>query len=176
MFWNINKSVWTVVLVSIKESQWSQCNGVMLVSRRASAQFCCTQLSFLFKSCGLWSLVTSSLTINETLKWLSLLPITMQESFWWWSLQKFTPASCFHGVLYPQKLWIWCFISTETVDMVLYIHRNCGYKAPWKQEAGVNFKESWWCRVKTFALEGYAKLDWAWSSPHMDWWPLHVAC
>ena len=30
------------------------------------------------------SLVTLSLTINETLKWLSLLPILMQESFWWW--------------------------------------------------------------------------------------------
>ena len=29
-------------------------------------------------------LVTLSLTINETLKWLSLLPILMLESFWWW--------------------------------------------------------------------------------------------
>ena len=29
-------------------------------------------------------LVTLSLTINETLKWLSSLPISMQESFWWW--------------------------------------------------------------------------------------------
>ena len=27
---------------------------------------------------------TLSLTINETLKWLSSLPILMQESFWWW--------------------------------------------------------------------------------------------
>ena len=27
--------------------------------------------------------VTLSLTINETLKWLSSLPILMQESFWW---------------------------------------------------------------------------------------------
>ena len=29
-------------------------------------------------------LVTLSLTINEILKWLSLLPIFMQGSFWWW--------------------------------------------------------------------------------------------
>ena len=29
-------------------------------------------------------LVTLSLTIYETLKWLSSLPILMQESFWWW--------------------------------------------------------------------------------------------
>ena len=29
-------------------------------------------------------LVALSLTINETLKWLSSLPILMQESFWWW--------------------------------------------------------------------------------------------
>ena len=29
-------------------------------------------------------LVTLSLTINETSKWLSSLPTLMQESFWWW--------------------------------------------------------------------------------------------
>ena len=28
-------------------------------------------------------LVTLSLTVNETLKWLSSLPILMQKSFWW---------------------------------------------------------------------------------------------
>ena len=41
------------------------------------------RLSFLFKSSGLWTLVTLPLTINETLKWLSSLPVLMQESFWW---------------------------------------------------------------------------------------------
>ena len=43
------------------------------------------RLSFLFKKvvvCG-HRLVTLSLTINETLKWLSSLPVLMQESFWW---------------------------------------------------------------------------------------------
>ena len=39
------------------------------------------RLSFLIKSCGLWTL---SLTINEALKWPSSLPILIQESFWWW--------------------------------------------------------------------------------------------
>ena len=29
-------------------------------------------------------LVTLSLTINQTLKWIWSLPILMQESFWWW--------------------------------------------------------------------------------------------
>ena len=29
-------------------------------------------------------LATLSLTINKTFKWLSSLPILMQESFWWW--------------------------------------------------------------------------------------------
>ena len=29
-------------------------------------------------------LVTLSLTVNETLKWLSSLPSLMQELFWWW--------------------------------------------------------------------------------------------
>ena len=43
------------------------------------------RLSFLFKSCGLWTLSCDfvSLTINETLKWLSTLPILIKESFWW---------------------------------------------------------------------------------------------
>ena len=43
------------------------------------------RLSFLFKKvvvCG-HCLVTLPLTINETLKWLSSLPILMQVSFWW---------------------------------------------------------------------------------------------
>ena len=45
------------------------------------------QLSFFFKKvvvCGHSLVVTLSLTTNETLKWLSSLPIFMQESFWWW--------------------------------------------------------------------------------------------
>ena len=40
------------------------------------------RLSFLFKSCGLWTL-PSDFVLNETLKWLSSLPILMKESFWW---------------------------------------------------------------------------------------------
>ena len=42
------------------------------------------RLSFLFKVvvCG-HCLVTLSLTVNETLKWLSSLPALMPESFWW---------------------------------------------------------------------------------------------
>ena len=42
-------------------------------------------LSLLFTKvivCG-QCLVTLSLTINETLKWLSSLPTLMQKSFWW---------------------------------------------------------------------------------------------
>ena len=44
------------------------------------------RLYFLFKKvvvCGQF-VVILSLTINETLKWPSSLPIIMQESFWWW--------------------------------------------------------------------------------------------
>ena len=45
-------------------------------------------ISLLFSSLErLWSVntvfVTLSLTVNKTLKWLSSLPILMQESFWW---------------------------------------------------------------------------------------------
>ena len=40
---------------------------------------------FSSKSCDLWTLTaTSSLIINETLKWFSSPLILMQESFWWW--------------------------------------------------------------------------------------------
>ena len=43
------------------------------------------RLSFLFKSCGLWTLSCDFvLTVNETLKWLSSLSTLMQRSFWWW--------------------------------------------------------------------------------------------
>ena len=43
------------------------------------------RLSFLFEKvvvCG-HCLVTLSLTVAETLNWLSSLPISVQESFWW---------------------------------------------------------------------------------------------
>ena len=38
-------------------------------------------LPSLQKGCGLWTL---SLTISETSKWLSSLPVLMQGSSWWW--------------------------------------------------------------------------------------------
>ena len=42
-------------------------------------------LSFLFKSCGLWTLSCDFVPHNyETLKWFSSLPTVMQKSFWWW--------------------------------------------------------------------------------------------
>ena len=54
------------------------------MSRGTSVQI---HFSFPFSSkmvvCG-HHLMTLSLTINETLKWLSSLPISMQESFWRW--------------------------------------------------------------------------------------------
>ena len=56
---------------------------VKLVSSRTSVRF---HFGFPFSSkvvvCG-HCLVTLSLTINETVKWLSSPPILMQESFWW---------------------------------------------------------------------------------------------
>ena len=51
-----------------------------LVSRRTSVR----SRFFLFKSCVCGHcLVTLSLAIYKTLKWLSSLPILMHESFWW---------------------------------------------------------------------------------------------
>ena len=43
------------------------------------------RLSFLFRSCGLWTLSCDFVPHNyETLKWLLLLPILMQKPFLWW--------------------------------------------------------------------------------------------
>ena len=56
----------------------------MLVSRRTLVQIHIgSPFSSKVMACG-HCLVTLPLTINETLKWLSSLPILMQESFWWW--------------------------------------------------------------------------------------------
>ena len=56
---------------------------VRLVSGRASVRFRFgSPLSSEVVVCG-HCLVTLSLTVNETLKWLSSLPFLMQESFWW---------------------------------------------------------------------------------------------
>ena len=43
------------------------------------------RLSFLFNSCGLWTLPCDFVPHNkyETLKWLSTLPTLMQKAFWW---------------------------------------------------------------------------------------------
>ena len=56
----------------------------MLVSRGTSVwiRFGCP-FSSKIVVCG-HCLLTLPLTVNETIKWLSSMPILMQESFWWW--------------------------------------------------------------------------------------------
>ena len=66
------------------EPRWPSGKAVRLISRKDLGSIP-LRLSFLFKKvvvCG-HCLVTLSLAVNETLKWLSSLPILMQESFWW---------------------------------------------------------------------------------------------
>ena len=57
-----------------------------LVSRRILARFRFSSPFRLFKKVAVCGdcLVTLSLTINETLKWLSSLHILIKESLWWW--------------------------------------------------------------------------------------------
>ena len=53
------------------------------VSRCGSAVRFRLRLSFLFKSCGVWTLFCDFVPHNyETLKWLSSLPILMRKSTW----------------------------------------------------------------------------------------------
>ena len=56
-----------------------------LAVRRSDLGSNLLRLSFLFKSCGLWTLSCDFVPHNyETLKWLPSLPTLMQKSFWWW--------------------------------------------------------------------------------------------
>ena len=93
-----------IELLRQAENFWTRINGVIcwtsllpvsrcgLAVRRQSGKHekglrsIPLRLSFLFGKVVVRGrcLVTLSLTVNETFKWLSLLPILMQESFWGW--------------------------------------------------------------------------------------------
>ena len=62
------------------EPVWFSGKAFRLVSRRTSVRI---RFGSPFSSKIVVLFVTLSLTINETFKWLFLLPILMQESFWW---------------------------------------------------------------------------------------------
>ena len=68
-----------------RESVWPSGRAVCWQAlRRTAVRY---RFSSPFSSKGLWfvdSFVALYITVNETLKWLSSLPILMQESFWWW--------------------------------------------------------------------------------------------
>ena len=64
------------------------------------------------------TVLTFSLTINETAKWLSSLPILMQESFWWWQCSDRYIISLFPHLNSPVPNKPYGF---------------CGRKAPWKK-------------------------------------------
>ena len=53
-------------------------------------------------------LATLSLTINKTVKWLSSLPILVQESFWWWQ------CSVRYSLSFPQLHGISVLASTSS--------------------------------------------------------------
>ena len=74
----------SIVYLSEHEPVWP--SGKALGWYAETSRFDSASALFVFKKvvvCG-HCVVTLSLTINETLKWLSSLPILMQESFWWW--------------------------------------------------------------------------------------------
>ena len=75
------------------------------------------RLPFLFKKvvvCG-HCLVTLSITsATETLKWLSSLPILMQESFWWWQCSDRYIISLFPHLHTPLPLF-----STSPISLMV---------------------------------------------------------
>ena len=74
-------------------------------------------LSFLFKICDLWTLFCrlwlGPSQINKTLKWLSSLPILMQESFWWWQCSDRYIISLFPHLCYRPPSLISLMVSVD---------------------------------------------------------------
>ena len=76
----------TLLSLHGRQPAWPSDKALLrLVSIRTSVRFHLGSPLF-FKSCGLRTppFVTLLLAINETLKWLSSLPVSVQKSFWWW--------------------------------------------------------------------------------------------
>ena len=91
------------------------------------------RLSFHFKSCGLWTLACDLVPHNyETVKWLSLLPTLMQESFRCWqcsdryiislSPHLHTPFTPFSPSLISlvvsvdvKMMMSWCLMSSDVI-------------------------------------------------------------
>ena len=79
------KQFWSKPTVSESPRKVSRLGLAVRLLSRTSVRFSFGSPSSLQKLLSADILVvTLSLTIKETLKWLSSLPILMQESFWWW--------------------------------------------------------------------------------------------
>ena len=80
-------------------------------------------LSLLFKKVVICRhcLVTLSLTINETLKWLLPLPILMKESFWWWQC-----SNRYINIIYNLPV-------PPPSPIPIKLYGSCGHKASWKK-------------------------------------------
>ena len=73
--------------------------------------------------------MTLSLTINETLKWLSSLPILMQESFWWWQCSDRYILSLFphlHTTFPPFSTSLISLVVS--VDVKHHVYFCCGFQ------------------------------------------------
>ena len=85
------------------------------------------RLSFFFKKvvvCGHSLVVTLSLTINETLKWLSSLPILMQESFWWWQCSDRYILSFFRHLHTPSPFSQSLISLMVSVEFKLHVYQR----------------------------------------------------
>ena len=112
------------------------------------------QLSFLFKSCGLWTLSCDFVPHNEILKRLSSLPILMQESFWWWqcrdrSLKKSPSFPSLHSPFSPSLISL---VVSVDVKHHVYFHKEeeLGRKKTKKKPQKENLKRE---RIKNRTLE-----------------------
>jgi len=86
-------------------------------------------LSLLFKEVVICRhcLLTLSLTINETLKWLLPLPILMKESFWWWQ--------CSNTNRYINIIYNLPVLPPSPIPIIsIKLYGSCGHKASWKKQ------------------------------------------
>ena len=122
------------------------------------------RISFLVKGCGLWTLPCDcALTISETLKCPTSLPIVMQGSFWCWQCSDRYIISTFPYLHTPTPFSPSLISLTVSVDVKHHVYWSCRW---WQYSVRCNLPHH---------LLGY----WSPSVPSywsFRWWQYSVRC
>ena len=94
-------------------------------------------------------LVTLSLAIYETIKWLPSLPILMHESFWWWQCSD-RYRICLPSPPPPSPSLISLMVSVDVKHHVYYLERGgggwmCGFNRVWSDKCTFALINAFFC-------------------------------